>query len=115
MARRSAMLRTLLSLIFLLSFGAYAAQEYPKLRPGLWEMTTANSRNKDRPAQKSAICLDASLQQDMIRMSTGMMQGMCSKLDTKYVGNTFTGEATCNLGSSTMKSRSVMTLTGDTY
>src|SRR5438132_13761975 len=77
-------------------------------------MTTANSRNKDRPAQKSAICLDASLQQDMIRMSTGMMQGMCSKLDTKYVGNTFTGEATCNLGASTMKSKSVMTMFGYT-
>ena len=49
----------------------------------------------------------------MIRMSTGMMQGMCSKLDTKYVGNTFTGEATCNLGTSTMKSKSVMTMMGD--
>jgi len=107
------MLRTLLVLVLLSPLGAQAAQQYPKLKPGLWEMTTASSRSKDRPAQKSTICLDASLQQDMIRMSTGMMQGMCSKLDTKYIGNTFTGEATCNLGTSTMKSRSVMTMTGD--
>ena len=107
------MLRTLLVLVLLLPLGAQAAQEYPKLKPGLWEMTTANSRNKDRPAQKSTICLDASLQQDMIRMSTGMMQGMCSKLDMKYVGNTFSGEATCNFGGSTMKSKSVMTMIGD--
>ena len=107
------MLRTLLVLVLLLPLGAQAAQEYPKLKPGLWEMTTANSRNKDRPAQKTMICLDASLQQDMIRMSTGMMQGMCSKLDTKYVGNTFSGEATCNFGGSTMKSKSVMTMIGD--
>ena len=107
------MLRTLLVLVLLLPLSAQAAQEYPKLKPGLWEMMTANSRSKDRPPQKSAICLDASLQQDMIRMSTGMMQGMCSKLDTKYVGNTFTGEATCNLGTSTMKSKSVMTMMGD--
>ena len=105
--------RSLLFFVLLLPLGAHAAQEYPKLKTGLWEMTTVNSRNKDRPAQKSVICLDASLQQDMIRMSTGMMQGMCSKLDTKYVGNTFTGEATCNFGGSTMKSRSVMTMTGD--
>jgi len=62
------MLRALLSLVLLLPLGAQAAQEYPKLKPGLWEMTTANSRSKDRPAQKSVICLDASLQQDMIRM-----------------------------------------------
>src|SRR5207237_1977878 len=73
-----------------------------------------NSRIKDRPPQKASICLDASLQQDMIKMSIGAMQGMCSKLDKRYVGNTFTGEATCKFGDSTMKSRSVMTMTGDT-
>ena len=108
------MLRTLLFVLLLLPTLAHAqAQEYPRLKPGLWEMTTTNSRAKDRPPQKSSICLDASLQQQVISMSTGMMQGMCSKLDTKYVGNVFTGEATCNLGTSTMKSKSVMTLTGD--
>ncbi|HEY3179336.1 MAG TPA: DUF3617 family protein [Casimicrobiaceae bacterium] len=108
------MLRTLLFLLFLLPLGARAAQEYPKLKPGLWEMTTTSGRSKDRPPQKSSICLDASLQQDMVRMSAGMMQGMCSKFETKYVGNTFSGEATCKLGDSTMKSKSVMTMTGDT-
>ena len=34
--------------------------------------------------------------------------------DTKFVGNKFTGEAVCNFGGSTMRSKSVMTLTGDT-
>ena len=106
--------RMLFFLLFLLPLGAQAAQQYPKLKPGLWEMTTTSGRSKDRPPQKSSICLDASLQQDMIRMSTGMMLGMCSKFDTKYVGNTFSGEATCKLGDSTMKSKSVMTMTGDT-
>jgi len=107
------MFRTLL-LFIALSPLAVHAQNFPKLKAGLWEMTTTTARNKDRPPLKSSICLDASLQQEMIRMSTGMMQGMCSKFDTKYVGNKFTGEATCNLGTSTMRSRSVMTLTGDT-
>lgn len=107
------MLRILLCFFALLSF-ATQAQQFPKLKPGLWEMTTTNTRSKDRPPLKSSLCTDASLQQEMIRMSAGMMQGMCSKFDTKYVGNTFTGEAICNLGSSTMRSRSVMTLTGDT-
>jgi uncharacterized protein DUF3617 len=109
------MLRPLSLLLLLVPLIAQAqTQEYPRLKPGLWEMTTTNSRAKDRPPQKSSICLDASLQQEMIRMSTGMMQGMCSKVDKKYVGNTFSGEATCKFGDSTMKSRSVMTLTGDT-
>jgi len=99
------MLRTLLLFIALSPIVVHA-QNFPKLKSGLWEMTTTNTRNKDRPPLKSSICLDASLQQEMIRMSTGMMQGMCSKFDTKYVGNKFTGEATCNLGASTMRSRS---------
>ncbi len=107
------MLRILVFFFALFSFVAQA-QQFPKLKPGLWEMTTTNTRSKDRPPLKSSLCTDASLQQELIRMSTGMMQGMCSKFDTKYVGNTFTGEAICNLGSSTMRSRSVMTLTGDT-
>ncbi len=107
------MLRILVFFFALFSFAAQA-QQFPKLKPGLWEMTTTNTRSKDRPPLKSSLCTDASLQQELIRMSTGMMQGMCSKFDTKYVGNTFTGEAICNLGSSTMRSRSVMTLTGDT-
>lgn len=107
------MLRILLCFFALFSLAAQA-QQFPKLKPGLWEMTTTSTRNKDHPPLKSSLCTDASLQQEMIRMSTGMMQGMCSKFDTKLVGNTFTGEAICNLGSSTMRSRSVMTLTGDT-
>jgi len=107
------MFRTLLILTVLLSPLAQA-QDFPKLKPGLWEMTTTASRNKDRPPLRSSICLDASLQQEMIRMSTGMMQGMCSKFDMKYVGNKFTGEAVCNFGGSTMRSKSVMTLPGDT-
>jgi Protein of unknown function (DUF3617) len=107
------MLRVLLCFLALFSFAAQA-QQFPKLKPGLWEMTTTSTRSKDRPPMKSSLCTDASLQQEMVRMSTGMMQGMCSKFDTKLVGNTFSGEAICNLGSSTMRSRSVMTLIGDT-
>jgi len=92
---------------------AGAAQDFPKLKPGLWEMTTSTNRAPDAKA-KSTLCLDASVQQDMIRMSSGMMAGLCSKSELKMSGNKFTGEAVCNLGGSTMKSKSVMTMTSDT-
>jgi hypothetical protein len=100
-------------LIALLTPLAVAAQDLPKLKAGLWEMTNVSSRNPGQP-MKSTVCLDTTLQQDMIRMGTGMMQGMCSKHDLKVSGNKVTGEAICNLGGSTMTSRSVMTMTGDT-
>jgi len=90
-----------------------AAQDFPKLRSGLWEMATSSAR---APGIKttSTLCLDASLQKDMVKMSTGMMAGMCSKAELKAVGSTFVGEAVCNFNGSTMKSKSVMTLKGDT-
>jgi hypothetical protein len=92
---------------------ALAASDYPKLKPGLWEMTTASSRTPDAKS-KSTLCLDASIQQDVIRMSSGMMASMCSKSEMNMVGNRFTAEAVCTLGGSTMKSKSVMTMSGDT-
>jgi hypothetical protein len=92
---------------------ALAAPDFPKLKPGLWEMTASSNRAPDAKS-KSTLCLDASVQQDMIRMSSGMMAGMCSKSELKVSGNKFIGEAVCNLGGSTMKSRSVMTMNSDT-
>ena len=91
-----------------------AAQEFPKLKPGLWEMSSASLRQPTQ-ATRTTVCLDNSIQQEMIKMSSGMMAGMCSKSDFKGSGNTFTGDAVCNLGGSTMKSHSVMTLTGNTH
>ena len=93
---------------------AVAAQDFPKLKSGLWEMNNSSSRQGSQPARTTTLCIDNSLQQDMIKMSTGMMAGMCSKSELKASGNKFVGEAVCNIGGSTMKSKSVMTLTGDT-
>lgn len=98
---------------FMLCASAQAAPDVPNLKPGLWEMTSSTSRAPDTKS-KSTLCLDASVQQELIKMSTGMMSGMCSKNDLKRTGNTFVGEAVCNLGGSTMRSKSVMTLNGDT-
>ena len=91
-----------------------AAQEFPKLKAGLWtSITTTQGRAKGEP-QPSTLCLDDSVQQDMYRMSVGMMAGLCSKRDLKVTGNKVTSEAVCDLGMTKMRSTSVMTLTGDT-
>jgi len=99
--------------VLVLCAAPVAAQDFPKLRAGLWEMATSSAR---APGIKttSTLCLDASLQKDMVKMSTGMMAGMCSKAELKAVGGAFVGEAVCNFNGSTMKSKSVMTLKGDT-
>ena len=93
---------------------AAGADEFPMLKPGLWEMTTSTSRTPAQPARTASLCLDASVQQDMFKMSMGMMAGMCSRHDFKFSGGKVTTEATCDVGGTKMESKAVMTLRGDT-
>jgi hypothetical protein len=101
-----------LALALAVTVGAADAQQFPKLKSGLWE-TVTSSRGNDKAAHKSMLCLDDSVQQEMYRMSIGMLAGMCSKHDLKTSGNQVTSEAVCDLGGSTMRSKAVMKLTGN--
>jgi hypothetical protein len=94
---------------------ATAADEMPKLKPGLWETKTSSARAPQGPAPHvSTICLDDSVQKEMYRMGTGMMSNMCSKFDLKNVGGKVTSESVCDFGGTKMVSKSVMTFTGNT-
>jgi Protein of unknown function (DUF3617) len=89
------------------------AQDYPKLKPGLWEL----KRMSDRPADKgqtTTICMDADMQKKMYEAGLGAMKGICSKTDFKVTGSRGVGEFVCNMNGSTMTSKSVMTINGDT-
>ena len=92
------------------------AQEFPKLKSGLWTSSTTTSvAGRASPPQPPAmLCLDDTVQQDMYRMSVGAMAGLCSKHDLKIAGNKVTTEAVCDLGMTKMRSSSVMTLAGNT-
>jgi len=90
------------------------AQEFPKLKPGLWEMSTTTTRQDGGATKTISMCLDSSVQQEMFRVSTGMMAGMCSKHDLKVSANRVTSVASCEMAGSRIDARSVMTLTGDT-
>ena len=87
------------------------AQDFPKLKPGLWEMTMTTGK-RDAP-RLSTICLDESVQREMYKMSTGMMAGMCTKHEIKVLGNKVTTIADCDLGITKMQSQAVMTLNGN--
>jgi hypothetical protein len=91
------------------------AQDFPKLKAGLWEVSVTSARSSGAaPPRLTTMCLDDSVQQEMYRMSTGMMSGMCSKHDIKVAGARVTTLADCDLGVTRMRSQSVMTLTGNT-
>ena len=106
-------LPALLSLLLLFVPLAAPAQDFPKLKPGLWEMSNTIVE-PERPGDEEQRLPRRVVQRDIIAMSTGMMQGMCSKHDLKVSANKVTGDVICKMGGSTMKSRSVMTVNGDT-
>ena len=91
-------------LVLLLAAPAVAlAQDIPKLKAGLWEITNSSPGRANGPSMISTLCLDQSVQQDMIKMSAGMMQGLCSKHDMKVSGNKITeGPTTVGLGGTTL-------------
>lgn len=102
------------ALLFAVATAAAAADDFPKLKPGLWQTTTSTARSPGRTPAMSTLCLDESVQQQMYKMSMGMMSNMCSKYDLKNVGGKMTSDMVCDLGGTKMQSKSVMTFTGNT-
>lgn len=90
-----------------------AAQDFPKLKPGLWEMTRSTDHAGDHP-DTTTMCLDATVQKEMFDMGAGAMKGMCSKHDFRLSGGRGTGDFVCDMGGSKMHSKSVMLMNGDT-
>jgi hypothetical protein len=109
--------RLLLALAVALAAPAHAVSldDYPRLKPGLWEVSSRTSEQpKDSPPARSSMCLDDATAREMYRFSQGMMEGMCSKFDVRHTGNRYVSEAVCRLGESRMVARSAMTVVGDT-
>jgi len=89
-----------------------AAQDYPKLKPGLWEMTRTADNAPQRPTT-TTVCLDDSVQKEMFDLGNGAMKGMCSKHDFRMSGGRATGDFVCDMGGSRMHSTSAMVMNGD--
>lgn len=90
------------------------AQQYPKLKPGLWQMSRTADRAGAQGMPPITICFDESVQKEMFDMGVGQMRGMCSKTDFHMNGSGGTAETICNFGGTTAHSRSTLTLIGDT-
>ena len=90
-----------------------AAIDFPTLKAGLWEShVTREGAASKAPAMK--MCMDASLQKEMMDAGMGQMKELCAKNEIRREGNKVFGSAECRLGDSTMKTTSVTTFTGET-
>jgi Protein of unknown function (DUF3617) len=97
--------------------GNAAADEFPKMRAGLWEILTTVTPGSGAPNPPflTTMCLDDSVQKDMMRASQGVLKGLCTRDDVHIAGNTVTVDTVCNIGGSRVTSHSVMRFTGDTH
>ena len=111
------MRKTVLALVLASAAIPALAQDFPKLKPGLWEMERSSDHERAgrAPAQpnRMTMCLDDSVQREMVDMGSGAMKGMCSKHDFRISGNRGSGDFVCDFAGSRMHSKSTMTMQGN--
>jgi hypothetical protein len=105
------------TILLVLAIGAAApaaAQDYPKLKSGQWEVTTTTAKAPpNAPVHKVTQCTDEAVQKQMIDMGKGMQREMCSKSDFRRDGASWVGDSVCQMGESKMVGHTVMTFQGD--
>lgn len=88
------------------------ATDYPKRKPGLWEVTRS-SPVPQLPPQVSRVCLDAATDQLFYQLGVSASQKLCSKTDIHTVGGQLVIDAVCTIGGSQTTSHSAFTFHGD--
>jgi len=91
---------------------AAVAADYPKRKPGLWEITRSPT-NPKYPPQVQRICLDAATDAMLYQYGEGASRKMCSKMDMRNQGGTLVTDSTCSFGQSQVTTHSVMSFSGD--
>jgi hypothetical protein len=96
------------------------AEDYPKLKPGLWELQTRTHSDRAKGGRdrtmSSTVCMDEAMQKNFAQLGASMKQsGTCTRQEIHSVGRTWVGDAECKLGqgNTVFKSHSVTTVQGD--
>jgi len=115
-ARRAAAVALFAAAGALFAAAPAAAQDFPQLAPGLWEMnreSDAAPAHANADANRLTLCLDRSLSKQMFEMGAGAMSGACSRHEFHVSGNRGRGDFVCEIGGSRMHSTSTMVMQGD--
>lgn len=88
------------------------AGDYPKRKPGLWEVTRTSANSK-YPPQVQQICLDAATDALLYKVSENAGRSTCSKLQVLHSGEKVVVDSICTLGKTQLTSHSVVSFRGD--
>ena len=88
------------------------ASDYPKRKPGLWEVTRTSANTK-YPSQVQQICLDAATDALLYRVGESAGRSTCSKLEVQSSGDKVVVDSVCTLGKTQLTSHNVISFRGD--
>lgn len=89
----------------LVSLSAFA-EEFPKRKPGLWQIQTAIEGLPVKQTMKH--CIDAASDAKMAQMGQGLQAGAdCTRNETRKEGDNFVAESECTSGGIKMISKTI--------
>ncbi len=89
-----------------------AAAEFPKRRPGLWELTTVTQDSK-RPPRTSRFCLDAATDAMLMQNAVGADPKDCSKQNVDVHGSQAVVHSTCTIMGHQVTTEATIVYQGD--
>jgi len=95
-----------------LALMAQAADQLPKRKPGLWEMTMSPGL-PNAPTATTKMCIDAATDAALYNFGMGQSKQNCSKSDIKADGKTVTADATCVFNGMHTTTHALTKFTGD--
>jgi len=83
------------------------AQDAPKRKSGLWEITRTSTYTEDQP-QHMRVCVDEASDSALRQLAEGMRGEACTTSKLSHEGDKLVVEATCKLRSSTSQTHAVI-------
>src|SRR5271166_513079 len=82
------------------------AQEIPKRKSGLWEITRTSTYTENQP-RRIGVCVDEASDNALLQLAEGMRGETCTTSKLSHEGDKLVVEATCQLRSSTSQTHAV--------
>jgi hypothetical protein len=101
------------SVVALCSARNACAADPPVLKAGLWEVVRTTTQESGQK-HVTTMCLDDSVQAEMREFGMGVAKSMCSQNERSFDGTRMVTSSVCNMGPSTITSKTVMTFKGNT-
>jgi hypothetical protein len=87
--------------------------EYPKRKPGEWQVTI-HSANAKLPPRVESVCLDAATDQLLYQVGLGATQKLCAESHWAHgAGGRIVADLTCQLGGTHARVHAEITVSGD--